>query len=750
VTQGTPIVSDNLITIPLRIHRKKDGTEFPVEITGRFFTRNGRPVHIAAIRDITGRKQMETQVRRLLEQQVAVNQLALALGESTSLEEVYQITYTHVCKLLDVQAFLISLYEAEAQLIRADYIVHNGVPFDVSRLPPIPLRAQGGIQSQVLRTGEPLYAPDYQAARTTGKIEYRVLDDGSIQEGPPSDTEEQAIRSALCVPLKVEGQTIGVLQVQSLQKDAYTQQDIDLLSAMASVAAVTIRSMYLLEQAREQAQRVEGIIDSVPEGVLLLDPALRIVLANPIAQRVLAVLTGDEKSAILHANAQQPLTHLGNRPIAELLTSPPKGQWHEISAGSRIFEAIARPMQSGPEPEGWVVVVYDATQTREVRAQLAQQERLAAVGQLASGIAHDFNNIMAVIVLYAQMMLQSPGLPERSREQVAIVNQQAWNATQLIQQILDFSRRAALERQPLDLLPLVKEHVKLLERTLPEHIEVTFVHDSGEHTVNADPTRIQQVLMNLAVNARDAMPEGGTLRIELERIIVRHGQSPLLPEMKPGDWIRLSVTDTGTGIPPDVLPHIFEPFFTTKVHGAGSGLGLPQVYGIVEQHEGRIGVATQVGTGTTFNIYLPALAVDTPEPLISEASTLQHGQGETLLVVEDDRAVQAALISTLEALNYTVLPAANGREALALLDQQGSHVALVLSDVVMPVMGGIALLHALRKQGWTVPVILLTGHPMEKDLEVLQTQGLSAWLLKPPDIEHLAQVIAAALHKEQS
>jgi signal transduction histidine kinase len=354
--------------------------------------------------------------------------------------------------------------------------------------------------------------------------------------------------------MKVEGQTVGVLQVQSLRTDAYTQQDSDLLSAMASVAAVAIRSMHLLEQAREQAQRVQGIIDSVPKGCCSWTPICGSCWPIPWPRRVMDILTEGKASDSFHTGAGRPLTHLGNRPLTELLTSPPKGQWHEIRAGSRTFEVIARPMQSGADPEGWVLVIDDATQAREVRAQLAQQERLAAVGQLASGIAHDFNNIMAVIVLYAQMMIQSQGLPERSREQVTIINQQAWNATQLIQQILDFSRRAALERQPLDLLPLVKEHVKLLGRTLPEHIEVTFVHDSGEHTVNADPTRIQQVLMNLVVNARDAMPEGGTLRIELERIIIHHGQSPLLPEMKPGDWIQLSVTDTGTGIPPMYCP----------------------------------------------------------------------------------------------------------------------------------------------------------------------------------------------------
>jgi signal transduction histidine kinase len=420
--------------------------------------------------------------------------------------------------------------------------------------------------------------------------------------------------------------------------------------------------------------------------------------------------------------------------------------WHEVKANGRTFEVIARPMENGHEPEDWVLVMSDVTQEREVREQLERQERLAAVGQLATGIAHDFSNVMATIVLYAQMTAQAEGLSDRDRERMATINQQARHATRLIQQILDFSRRAVLAQQPLDLLVLLEEVAKLLERTLPEHIRIDLAYGPDEYIVRADPTRMRQMVTNLALNARDAMPLGGALRIGLEAIEVRPGESPLLPEMEAGNWIRLTVSDTGTGIPPDVLPHIFEPFFTTKEPSIGTGLGLAQVHGIVGQHEGRIEVETQVGEGTTFTIYLPALPGAPIVSPVPELSALPQGRGETVLVVEDETSVRRALVESLEQLNYRVLEAENGQDALEILEQH--EVALVVSDVVMPKMGGVALFHAMKQRGSTVPMVLLTGHPMEEELEDLKAEGLDAWLLKPPDLEQLAEVVARALETE--
>jgi two-component system cell cycle sensor histidine kinase/response regulator CckA len=482
--------------------------------------------------------------------------------------------------------------------------------------------------------------------------------------------------------------------------------------------------------------------------MLLLDADGRVILANPMATENILSLTGIGVGDIF--------TCLGDCSLSGLLASPPQGLWHEVTVDARSFQVIARPVESGLATEQWVLVIRDVTQEREVQRRVQQQERLATVGQLAAGIAHDFNNIMATIVLYAQMMAKGSGLSERDRERLSIINQQAQHATKLVQQILDFSRRAVLERRPLDLVLLSRE-IRLLERTLPESIEVKLAYGSalsererpGEYGVNGDPTRLQQAMMNLALNARDAMPDGGELSFNIERIRVEGREDAPLSEMEAGEWVQMTVADTGTGIPRDVLPHVFDPFFTTKSPGKGTGLGLAQVYGIVKAHQGAIGVISQPGQGAVFTICLPALPVHPVEPPAQETAELPTGRGEMILIVEDNASTRQALAESLELLNYRALEASNGREALEQLDRHGREVALVLSDVVMPEMGGIALLHALGQRDLTVRVVLLTGHPLENELESLREQGADSllvdWLPKPPSLEQLAEVIARGL-----
>ena len=344
------------------------------------------------------------------------------------------------------------------------------------------------------------------------------------------------------------------------------------------------------------------------------------------------------------------------------------------------------------------------------------------------------------------MASNTPELSSKTHERLDIIAQQARQATALIQQILDFSRRAVLEPCPMNLAPFLKEIVKLLDRTMLESIKLNLAYGVDEYTVNVDPTRLQQIILNLAVNARDAMPQGGELRIALSKA----GETDEIRcvtcgQVSGGEWVRIAVTDSGSGIQPHVLPHIFEPFFTTKKPGKGSGLGLAQVYGIVKQHEGHINVVTKVGEGTTFTIYLPALLERKPETPAIEILALVHGQGETILVVEDDVVLRKALVDIVELLNYRVLEAANGHHALDILEQRAGEVLLVLSDLVMPEMGGQALFQAMRQRGLSLPVVMLTGHPMENELRSLQAQGLAGWMAKPPEIEQLSRLLALAL-----
>lgn len=493
----------------------------------------------------------------------------------------------------------------------------------------------------------------------------------------------------------------------------------------------------LLHRIRQQAKEVQFIIDTVPEGMFLLSDNGHIRLANAIAEQYLVLLAPGWET--------DPLTRLGHYPLVDLLTSPPKGLWHDVVMGKRLFEVIARPVENGPANEGWVFVIRDVTREREIQQHLQAQERLAAVGQLAAGIAHDFNNTLTVIKLYTELLLRTLELPPQAEERLHILEQQTQRASDLIQQILDFSHQSVMERQPLNLAPFLKELIRLLRRTLPESIDIELDYAQDAYVIHADPSRIQQAVMNLAVNARDAMREGGHLLIGLNSVRLEPGALPPVPGMGPGEWVRVSIADSGTGIPAEAVVHIFEPFFTTKERGQGTGLGLAQVYGIVQQHDGFIGVTTEVGRGTTFQLYFPAFAVDWPAAAKPPAAALPQGQRQVVLVVEDEDAMRQALVESLALLNYSVREARNGREALAILAHHSHEIALVLSDAVMPEMGGVALFYALREQGLAIPFVIVTGNAVEKDMENLRALGLYGWLRKPLELSKLAELLGQGL-----
>jgi signal transduction histidine kinase/ActR/RegA family two-component response regulator len=443
------------------------------------------------------------------------------------------------------------------------------------------------------------------------------------------------------------------------------------------------------------------------------------------------------------------LTHLGDRPLTELLNPHPEGLWHVVEIKEptpRLIEMIAQPVEPGSGNQSWVVVMRDVTREREVQERVQQQDRLAAVGQMAAGIAHDFSNIMAVITLYSQMAQRADDISPKTRQRLETVDEQAKRASRLIQQILDFGRKTVMERRPLDMVPLIKEQVRFLQRTLPESIRIALTYGADDYTVNADLTRVQQVILNLAVNARDAMPEGGRLDISLERLSVPDRNSAPLPDMEAGEWLLVRVSDTGVGIPKDQLPHIFEPFFTTKEAGKGTGLGLAQVYGIVKQHDGFLDVSSKPGHGTSFTVYLPALlTAGLSDSDTIETTDLAHGQGQTILVVEDDATVRDALMGSLEALDYRALGASDGKEALDIFRERGDEISLVLTDMVMPRMGGRRLISALRQIDPTVKVVVVTGHPLDSGPESLEMTGVTDWLQKPPKLDHLATVLETVL-----
>jgi PAS domain S-box-containing protein len=565
---------------------------------------------------------------------------------------------------------------------------------------------------------------------------------------------DEDVHGALVAPILDNERLLGVLSVLHHQPGAFSNDHLELLIAICQQTALAMHNAESYQQVQNlvdllaaEQYRLESLLERLPVGVLLLDDHYCLMIVNLLGREILSQLNPREPGEVL--------THLGPHAMADFCSSfATPGYTGEAlpveimleGQPRTIIEAEARAI--GGEPRQWVITLRDVTQERESQERIKLQERLATVGQLAAGIAHDFNNIMAAILIYADLLMRDTALAAESRERLGIIQQQVQRATSLIRQILDFSRRSVVEQNSMDLLPFVKELDKLLSRVMPETIRLELKYEPGSYLVNGDPTRLQQVFMNLALNARDAMPQGGTLRFELKRSRVESAARAAQASLPPGEWVCIEVADSGDGIPSEVLPHIFDPFFTTKPVGKGTGLGLAQVYGIIQQHQGQITVTSQMGVGTKFTIYLPALAEKSADEQAQAAADQLDGSGKTVLVVEDDPATLAALQALLQARKFNVLSASNGLEALAVFEQHGPTITFVVADVVMPEMGGVALHNALKERWPGMRMLFVTGHPLELRDQVLLEKGDVHWLQKPFSMQDFNKAVQDLLSKQ--
>jgi len=552
------------------------------------------------------------------------------------------------------------------------------------------------------------------------------------------ELEDLKLRATLTVPLLAEGRPIGGLSVAAPEPHRWTQEEMGVAEAIGRQLGGAVERLRLLDQIQENARQLQRILDSVDEGILTLDEGLRVTLANAAAQ--------DYMRALADAGIGDRPLRLAGVPIEEVLQPRPGGLPHTVTLGPpthQVFEILSTPFVVGARREGWTLLIRNTTDAFQIQQLAQQQDRLAAVGQLAAGIAHDFNNIMAAIILYSEMLLSQSDLSGRASERLNTILQQAQRASGLTRQVLDFSRRSVMEQHPTTLVPFLKELNKLLARTLPENIALRLDYEDEDVIVNADPSRLQQVFMNLALNARDAMPAGGELRFHLAMLNVMDGKIPPSPGMGRGRWVCIVVSDTGDGIPTEALPHIFEPFYTTKETGAGTGLGLAQVYGIVQQHGGHILVWSERGLGTRFSIYLPVLFAAAAPAQVQAPQPAVRGRSESVLVVEDDPATREGVRQVLESLDYRVRVASNGKEALEVFNSQGGF-DLVVTDLVMPGMGGMALYKAIKERAPNVRVIIMTGYPLGGGTRELLEEGRVSWIQKPLNTASLSAAVRQA------
>jgi signal transduction histidine kinase len=412
-----------------------------------------------------------------------------------------------------------------------------------------------------------------------------------------------------------------------------------------------------------------------------------------------------------------------------------------------IVEFTATPRVRDNAVHGISGIARDVTQRKLLESQLHVSQKFEAIGQLAGGIAHDFNNILSVIIGYSDFLVTRLPASDPNRECAEHILKAAERAARLTSQLLAFSRKQPQQPEVLNLNSHIKATQPLLQRLMGEDIELEIIPAAILANVKADPSQLEQVLMNLVVNARDAMPTGGKITIQTSNVTLDQQAAAQRDNLVAGNYVLLSVTDTGCGMSPDVQAKIFEPFFTTKPEGKGTGLGLPTCYGIIKQSHGAITLQSEVGRGTTFNIYLPAVAEEATSPESPDKPSATFEGKETILVVEDEESLRELAQLVLTDFGYKVLIATDGVEALRVAAQHKGDIALVVSDVVMPQMGGRELAEKLRALQPALKILFVSGYTDDAVIQRGVSRDSFPFLQKPYTPTSLARKVREVLDK---
>ena len=492
---------------------------------------------------------------------------------------------------------------------------------------------------------------------------------------------------------------------------------------------------------RRQDTSFRSIFAASLDAMLIADARGKVVSSNPAARRLLG----------------RSETDVGVMDFAKFFsagsrtTSPAEawqrlmmdGQWRgegRLLVGDtvRVLDVAA---SAHVTPGRHLVTIRDVTESQQMEAQLRQAQKMEAIGLLTGGMAHDFNNLLTVVLANADLVLESlPPEMDELRDEVSQMIQAATRGSEMVKKLLAFSRRESLERRPVSLEVVLAETQALLTRLLPSNISVRTEAAPELPGILADPGAVQHMLLNLATNARDAMSSGGTLTMR-----GAFEPSMELPDGSVGPMVTVTVEDTGRGMDEEVLAHLFEPFFTTKAPGEGTGLGMAMIYGLVQQHEGTINVQSTPGVGTSVTIGLPLAEVTVPNATPRSAMLIRDGATETILLVEDEEMVRRAGRRILEKHGYRVLQASDGAEALELLRSRGSEIALVVSDVVMPRMGGRELYASLRDEGYRMPFLFTSGYTDRMSNDTVALDPSVPVLPKPWTWTELTASVRAAL-----
>ncbi len=675
----------------------------------------------------------------------AVSAAALDIGGARSLNDLQQVLIEACRTVLHFDAFTFATYDPATEALHFADSFHDGAPAGEGHN-TIPIR--GTLSEQVVR--------ERKSFVTTGAADsagFYALPVGSSRKS------ESAIRT----PIIAEARVLGVISIQSYSTNRYDESDVQVLEAMASLLASAMLNQELNHAVRASEERFRSMIEQASQVVSIFAADGTTLWVSPSNEGVLGYTVeealGHRMTDLVHPDDSPAVAQA----LAAILSAPGttrvvRHRYMHKDGSWRSLESTGRNLLDYPAINGIVVNSRDITSQVALEDQLRQSQKMEAVGQLAGGVAHDFNNLLMVITSHAAFVLEEvtslAGGDSIRNDLEQIVNASDRAAT-LTRQLLAFSRKQILKPQRVELARVIGGIDAMLRRLLGDRIALITECDRATPPLNADVGQLEQVVMNLALNARDAMPQGGTITIETRGEVVTQAASGDADALPAGSYAVISVLDTGEGMDEATKRRAFEPFFTTKPLGRGTGLGLSTVYGIVTQSGGRIQIESAVGRGSRFTLWLPATGASASgnERAVSGEFAPITQSGGTVLLVEDEALVRSVARRILERGGYTVLEAKHGGDALLVWAEHGSRIDVVLSDVRMPEMGGPELARRLRHQRCDLPVVFMSGYTygapspdeaLEKDEILIQKPFTGALLLAELDAARRKQPALAS------
>jgi two-component system, cell cycle sensor histidine kinase and response regulator CckA len=671
-----------------------------------------------------------TELHRMESERQVNSEVVHALNETANLDQLLTRIHAALKRILPAENCFVALHDRESDTFEFPFFSDE---YDTA---PPPQKVGRSCTAYVFRTGEAKLIPqsDFDRLAATGEVEL---------VGSPSP-------AWLGVPLKTPTATIGVLVVQHYRNEnAYDQRDLEFLESVGGHIALAIERRRAEEELRKNESMLLLLFERNPLPTWLFDvDTLEFLRVNQAAVELYGYSAEEfEKMTILEIRPESQR----EKALSYLKELGGEAEEHEFwlhqAKDGRTFEVelISHElMYAGKRVR--LVVAQDISERRLLESQLRQSQKMEAVGRLAGGVAHDFNNLLMVIKGHTELLLNVLAPSEQITRKIEQIDRSADRAATLTRQLLAFSRMQVLQPQIINLNSVVEEMGKLLPRLIGEDIELVIRTDADLGTVRADASQMEQVIMNLTVNARDAMPNGGKLMIETFNTDLDHAHTLTHPLMKQGPYVQLVVTDTGTGMDAETQAHIFEPFFTTKEKGKGTGLGLATVYGIVKQSGGFIWVYSEVGKGTSFKIYLPRLDQDEENVGTPHATAELPTGTETVLLTEDEQDVREIAREFLESGGYRVIEAKDGAEAIQLAAESRGKIQLLVTDMVMPGMTGQELAVRLQAEYPGLCVVFMSGYSEHAVTQMAKADPSVRLLTKPFSRAAILRTVGEILH----